>query len=327
MRSILFFFIFIFSLGKLCAQEYSVGDIFEKDGISYKVLVSYLVVDSKETPDTIYGPSNFHQSGELMVTQVSKDLNDVVIPPAIERFKVVGLTDSLFFEHEHDRIWLPDLLFAGNGCFSKLKMRSGALVLHNIVRVGESVFDDLDGDVVFDMNGGVTWYDSFSKTVDGKKVDSRPKGMVKFNSRSLATFRKSGVYDISISASGENFQKWIDSAFNNDENFKKNDIVDKNARFSKKMYSSMPKAKPKKGFDITVRGADVKKMGMPWGHLTTDYYREALYTVHDRKKNTSVNYKNFIPEENSSLKDGWYLVFVGDKGLEKYMLNGKKIKK
>lgn len=328
MRSrLIAFFVLMLLFVKLCAQEYSVGDIFEKDGISYKVLVSYLVIDSKETPDTIYSPNNFHRSGELMAISVSKTLNDVVIPPAVGRFKVVGLTDSLFFEHEHDRIWLPDLLFAGNGCFAKLKLRSGALVLHNISRIGESAFDDLDADLIIDVNGGVTWNNTFTKEVGDKRVESLPKGNVKLNSRSLSAFRKSGVYDNSISASGENFQKWIDAAFNNDAKFQQNDIIDKNARFSKKVYNTMPKIKQGKGFEITVRGADVKKMKMPWGNLTKEYYREALYNVRDIKKKTVTVYRDFIPEERSSLKDGWYVRFIGEKGEEKYMLNGKKLKK
>ena len=107
---------FILQIINLFAQEYSTGDIIEKDGISYKVLVTYLVTNPKESPDTITGPDKFYQAGEIMAIKVDGNLRDVVIPPAVGRFKVVGLTDSLFYRHEHDRILLPDLNFEGMLC-------------------------------------------------------------------------------------------------------------------------------------------------------------------------------------------------------------------
>lgn len=320
-------FTLVLSFCRLFAQDYATGDIIEQDGISYKVLVSYLVVDSKETPDTIYGPENFYKAGEVMVTKVRDNTADVVIPASIGRFKVVGLTDSLFFGHEHDRIWLPDLLFAGNGCFAKLRVTSGALVVHNISRMGMGAFDELDADLIFDMNNGTTWGQAFLKrNADSTMTASRPARKVKTSARALPYLRNCDAYKYSISASGKNFTNWVDAAFKNDASFQENDRTDKNGRFNKKSYSTMPKAKPKKGFNITARAAEVKGMKIPWGSLTKDYYRVANYVVLDKKKKTTTNYSDFIPVADAMLKEGWYVKFVGDNGEVKYKLDGKIIK-
>lgn len=204
----------------LFAQGYSTGDIIEENGISYKVLVTYLVVHPKESPDTIKGPDKFYQAGELMVVKVDKKLKDVVIPPEVGRFKVIGLTDSLFYEHEHDRIWLPDLSFAGNGCFAKLKMGSGALVIHNISNLGMAVFDELEADLILDITRQVSWGDSFRKMrKDSTFRPSMPKGKVKIDTKKLKFIRKTPVYDDSYSATHLNYRSWINKAFNNDEAF------------------------------------------------------------------------------------------------------------
>ena len=325
-----FIFAFILNAINLFAQEYSAGSIFEKDGISYKVLVSYLVVDSKESPDTVKGPDKFYQAGELMVIKVDEGLNDVVIPPAVGRFKVVGLTDSLFFEHEHDRIWLPDLAFAGNGCFAKLKMRSGALVIHNIENLGSAVFDELDADLIFEMTSPIKFGMAFKKRQDDSTlVPSKNNGIIKANIDKIPFCLY--IYDNCYSTSGARYKAWIDKAFNNDDEFKKNALNDKYAYQNKRSYSTTPRNNPK-GFNITAKVVNKKKQKMPWGTLTNDYLLECQYRVDNKKRNkkgpNSVIYGDFIPIADATLKEGWYVKFVdldGEKEV-KYKLNGKLIK-
>lgn len=327
-----FIFAFILNTFNLFAQEYSAGSIFEKDGISYKVLVSYLVVDSKESPDTVKGPDKFYQAGELMVIKVDEGLNDVVIPPAVGRFKVVGLTDSLFFEHEHDRIWLPDLAFAGNGCFAKLKMRSGALVIHDITNLGESVFDNLDADLIFEVTKPINCKMAFQKRQDDSTlVPSKNNGIIKVSSDKLGLIDHTYIYDNSYSTSGVRYKAWVDKAFNNDDEFKKNALKDKYAYQNKKSYSTTPRNNPK-GFNITANVVNVKKIKFPWGTLTNDYLRECQYRVDNKKKKrkgpNTVIYDDFIPVADATLKEGWYVKFVDLEGGKevKYKLNGKLIK-
>ncbi len=331
MRITRFFFAsviaFVLHSFSLFANEYSKGDIIKKDGISYKVLVTYLVVDSKETTDTIQGPDKFYCSGELMVVDVDKSLNDVVIPPSVDRFRVIGLTDSLFYRHEHDRIWLPKLQFAGNGCFAKLKMKSGVLVVHDISNLGMGVFDELDADLIFDITRKVTWGNAFSKMrADSSFVPSVPKGLIKTNTRMLGFIRNSYVYDDCYGATADNYKKWINKAFNEDEKFQQNDLVSKSERFNKRTYSTTPR-KSKNGFTITASAVDVKGMGYPWGNLTRSYYRRANYSVLDKKSRKTTYYQDFIPVADPIQKTGWYVKFVSNGEEVKYMLNGKLIKK
>lgn len=327
-RIFTFFFFYLFSILGLYAHEYVIGDIIEQDGISYKVLVTYLVVDKVETPDTVHGPQDFYCSGEAMVTKVDNSLKDVVIPPAINRFKVVGLTDSLFYEHEHDRIWLPDLLFAGNGCFAKLKLNSGALVLHNISNIGMGAFDELNADLIFDVTREMTWNKTFEKQIDDSTfVSSKPSKLIKINTRNLKFVRKSPIYEDCFSAVDKNYNKWISKAFFDDDEFMKKDLTDKTAKFNKKQYSTTPYAVKKKGLTITASAVNVKKLGYTWGSFTRDYYRQAKYGVYSKKKKTTIYYEDFIPVADATLKEGWYVKFVGEEGEVKYTLKGKKIKK
>lgn len=318
-----FIFAFILNAINLFAQEYSTGDIIEKDGISYKVLVTYLVTNPKESPDTITGPDKFYQAGEIMVTKVDEGLRDVVIPSAVGRFMVVGLTDSLFFRHEHDRIWLPELRFAGNGCFAKLKMGSGALVIHNIDNLGTAVFDELDADLILDITKQPSWGNSFRKmNEDSTFSTSKPKGLIKINTKML---RYVPIYNDCYSATARNYTKWINEAYNNDDTFKSSYVADKNSFLSKRTYSTTPKSK-KKGLIITAGAVNVKKLGYPWGRLTNDYYRFPKYTVTTKKKRKSQFYREFTPVEDATQKEGWYVKFEGVEGDVKYKLNGKKIK-
>lgn len=311
----------------LFAQEYSTGDIIEENGISYKVLVTYLVVHPKESPDTIKGPDKFYQAGELMVVKVDKGLKDVVIPPEVGRFKVIGLTDSLFYEHEHDRIWLPDLSFAGNGCFAKLKMGSGALVIHNISNLGMAVFDELDADLILDVTRQVAWGDSFRKMrEDSTFTTSSPKGLIKVNTRMLGHVKSNPIYNDCYSANGRNYTNWINKAFRNDKAFTKNARLAKNASLSKRTYSTTPRKK-KRGLTITAGVSNVKKLGYPWGNLTLKYYRLPKYTVMDKKRRVTKYYQDFIPTADATRKEGWFVKFVGEDGEIKYKLNGKKIRK
>lgn len=322
-----FIFAFILNAINLFAQEYSTGDIIEKDGISYKVLVTYLVTNPKESPDTITGPDKFYQAGEIMAIKVDGNLRDVVIPPAVGRFKVVGLTDSLFYRHEHDRILLPDLNFAGRGCFAKLKMGSGALVIHNIDNLGLAVFDELDADLILDITKEIRFGASFDKRAnDSTFTSSKPKGLIKINTKMLRYVRKNPIYNDCYSATARNYTKWINKAYNNDDTFTSSYVADKNSFLSKRTYSTTPKSK-KKGLIITAGAVNVKKLGFPWGRLTNDYYRLPRYTVSSKKKRgKSQFYQDFTPVADATLKEGWYVKFVGEEGEVKYMLNGKRIK-
>lgn len=326
-RKIYIIIAFILNTINLFAQEYSTGDIIEKDGISYKVLVTYLVTNPKESPDTITGPDKFYQAGEIMAIKVDENLRDVVIPPAIGRFKVVGLTDSLFYRHEHDRILLPDLNFAGNGCFAKLKMGSGALVIHNIDNLGSAVFDELDADLILDITKQIKLDGAFRKMKkDSTFTSSRPKGLIKTNTKMLRYVRKNPIYNDCYSATARNYTKWMNNAFNNDETFISSNVADKNSFLSKRTYSTTPKSK-KNGLTITAGAVNVKKLGFPWGNLTQKYYRLPKYTVSSKKKKRKTQYYQvFTPVADAMQKEGWYVKFAGEEGDVKYTLNGKKIK-
>lgn len=321
----------------LLADDYKIGDIIRKDGIEYKVLVTYLVVDSKESPDTVKGPDRFYQAGELMVTKVNESLEDVIIPPAIDRYKVIGLTDSLFYNHTHNRIWLPDLMFAGNGCFAKLKMKSGALVVHGMDFLGMSVFDDLQGDLIFDTDRAIVWGSSFSKIGENSKfTKSRPWGLIKFNTKNMRFIKTSPVFDDCYTAQGRKYKRWIDQAFNNESEFQKNYQTDKKAYLTKKSFTTTPR-KEKKGLTINSGACNAKQkdpktgktkpFAYPWGRLTQDFYRQSRYTVVNKKKRRNVvAYNDFEPVADATQKGGWYVKFVGDEGTVKYKLNGNLIK-
>lgn len=322
----LVFSLLLSSVG-LFAHEYEVGDVIEKNGITYKVLVSYWVTDSKESPDTVKGPNQFYSAGELMAIKVSKEQRDVVIPAAVGRYKVIGLTDSLFYGHEHGKIWLPELMFVGNGCFAKLKV-DNALVVHNIGALGYAVFDELDGDLIFDVTRSIDLGNSFRKMQsDSSYAPCAPKGLVKFNTKMLSHAKTNPtVYASCYTASSKNYKAWLDKAFEEDSEFQKNELMDKNLMHCKRTYSTTPRL-VKKGLTITSSAVAVKKMGFPWGTLTQDYYRQAKYSVVNKKKRKTVVYNDFSPVADAAQKAGWYVKFVGDQGEVKYMLNGKKIKK
>lgn len=320
-------FTFVLSF-RLMADDCTVGDVIEKDGISYKILVSYLVVDKKESPDTIEGPDKFYCSGEAMVIHVDENLRDVVIPPAVNRFRVVGLTDSLFYGHEHDRIWLPELQFVGNGCFAKLKMGSGALVVHNVANFGVGVFDDLDADLIFDISKRVAWGNAFYRMMeDSSLVQSQPKGVVKINTRMLSHIRYCRVYGDCYSATSNNFKNWIRKAFNDDDAFLKNDLNDRGYNLGmRSYYTTFSKAKD--GLVIVSGAENVKGLGFPWGTLTRDYYRQSKYSVVNKKKRRKVvYYQDFIPVADATQKRGWYVKFIGKEGEVSFTLNGKLMKR
>lgn len=315
----------------ILANEYAQGDIIQQDGISYKVVVSYLVVNPKESPDTITGPDKFYSSGELMAIKVDDDLKDVVIPPAVGRFKVVGLTDSLFFEHRHNRIWLPNLNFVGNGCFARLKVESGTLVLHDIENFGEAVFDDLDADLLLEITKAPKWGKAFEKMQDSTYAPCKINGVFKLNS-SKFSFVIPAISNNCYTARADNYKVWLDKAFDGDEEFQKNDLKDKNAHLNKRSYSTTPRSN-KNGFNITATALNVKKLGYPWGRLTSDYFRESKYRVDNKKRKrkgpNTATYDDFIPVADATLKEGWYVKFVDVEGEKeiKYKLNGKMIKR
>lgn len=326
MRVVLSFLSAFILSTSLLAHEYSAGDVIEQDGISYKVLASYLVLDSKESPDTIKGPDKFYCAGELMVIKVDENLRDVVIPPAVGRFTVVGLTDSLFFEHVHDRIWLPNLEFIGNACFAKLKVESGALVIRNVNLMGWSVFDELEADLIADISRKVTWGNAFRKMEeDSSYVNSFPKGLVKFNTKMLDFAKSCNVYAYCYSATSKNYRRWIDMAFNNDAEFQKNLVADRNLLHNKRSYSTTPQ-KNKRGLVISTGAIHVARNGYPWGHLTRDYCRKTRYVVTSIKRRKTSFYHDFIPVADATMKEGWFVRFTGENGEVKFKLNGKMIK-
>lgn len=298
----------------LFADDYKIGDIIRENGLEYEVLVTYLVVDAKETHDSIKGPESFYQAGELMVTKVNENFEDVVIPTHVGRFEVIGLADSLFYNHTHNRIWLPNLLFAGTDCFAKLKINSGALVIHDIGFLGMSAFDELQGDIIFDTDKSINWNYSFRKIgKDSTLIDSRPLGMIKFNTKNMRFIKTSPVFDDCYTAQGKNYKKWIDQAFNYDAEFQKNDLTNKAAYLNKKVFWTTPQ-KEKKGLIIKSSTVGV-------------FHRHAKYTVINKKKRKkAVEYKDFVPVADATQKGGWYVKFIGDEGEVKYQLNGILIK-
>lgn len=330
-------FTFVFHLFRLCAQEYSIGDIIEKDGISYKVLSTFLVTDAKESPDTIKSPSKFYQSGELMAINVDEGLSDVVIPTSVGRFIVIGLTDSLFYNHEHNKIWLPNLQFAGNGCFAKLKMKSGALVVHNISQYGYGVFEDLNADLIFDITQEVSLSNAFrkdtmvisSKTKKPIKTytESKPKGLIKMNTKMLKFDKYKDVYNNCYSATSKNYNNWLDKAFNNDKVFQNNDKADKNRQHNKRSFTTTPRG-VNKGFSITASAINHKdyRERLPWGNLTKNYTRKTRYTVYNKRTRKQTYFDDFIPVYDISQKEGWCIKLVDEFGETRYTLNGKKIK-
>jgi len=320
-------FTFVLSF-RLMADDCTVGDVIEKDGISYKILVTYLVVDKKESPDAIEGPDKFYCSGEAMVIHVDKKLRDVVIPPTINRFKVVGLTDSLFYKHKHDRIWLPELQFMGSGCFAKLKVGSGALVVHNVANLGVGVFDGLDAELIFDITRKINLGKAFFKNhKDSAHVQCGPKGVVKIRTDMLRYIKPCWVYDECYSATSDNYKKWIRKAFNGDEAFMKNALNDRGYSLGMRSYSTTP-SKAKDGLLIIASAENVKGLGFPWGSLTRDYYRQSKYTVVNKKKRRKVTcYRDFIPVVDATQRSGWYVRFLGKEGEERFSLNGKLLKK
>lgn len=333
MTRIIFTILFAFFLQTLSifAKEYKTGDIIKTEGISYKVLVTYLVTDAKESPDTIQGPDKFYQGGELMVIKVDEDLDDVVIPTSVGRFVVVGLTDSLFYNHTHNRIWLPELQFAGNRCFAGLTMRSGALVLHDIKDYGRSVFDGTNADIIFDIRGNSKFHGSFSKDTIIYSANNRPvkttktylpNGMIKTSFGMMKLLKDDNVINNCITAGGENYKRWINKAFNNDEEFQKNNLTDKNEHHSKKSYATEPYSSDK-GLVITAYAK--REEWFPCGNLTERYIRVPQYRVYNKKTKKQTIYKEFLPIADATEKDGWHLKFTGDRVVE-YKLNGKMIK-
>lgn len=321
-------FAFILSF-RLMADECTRGDVIERDGISYKILVSYLVVDKKESPDTIKGPDKFYCSGEVMVIHVDEHLKDVVIPPAVNRFRVVGLTDSLFYGHVHDRIWLPELQFVGSGCFAKLKMRSGSLVVHNVANFGAGVFDDLDAELIFDISKRMNLGSAFFVKEGETSLAGRcgPKGLIKIRTEMLQFINRSWIYDVCYSAKSNNFNRWVSKAFNGDEVFMKNALNDRGYSLGMRSYTTTS-SKAKDGLLIISAAENVKGLGFPWGNLTRDYYRQPKYTVVNKKKKRKVSYyQDFIPMADAAQKGGWYVKFLGKEGEEDFMLNGKPMKK
>ena len=207
-------------------------------------------------------------------------------------------------------------------------MGSGALVIHNIDNLGSAVFDELDADLILDITKEIRFGASFHKRAnDSTFTSSKPKGLIKINTKMLRYIRKNPIYNDCYSATARNYTKWINDAYNNDDTFTSRYVADKNSFLSKRTYSTTPKSK-KKGLIITAGAVNVKKLGYPWGRLTNDYYRLPRYTVTTKKKRKrkSQFYQDFTPVADATLKEGWYVKFVGEEGEVKYMLNGKKIK-
>ena len=182
-KRILVFLATLFSSIACFAQNWKMGDIFTQDGITFKVVGYCLVTDPR---DTLMNASSFYDAGELMVTGVSEALTDVVIPVAVDRYQVIGLTDSLFFGKTYNRVWLPELEFIGNSAFENAKIKSGTLVVHNVKRVGEFAFHNIDARLCFDVSKPVAFVTiKSSNTARYTQKQQQPKGGVVCHVRSV----------------------------------------------------------------------------------------------------------------------------------------------
>lgn len=312
------------------AQNWKFGETFTRDGITFKVVGYCLVTDSR---DTVSNASTFYDYGELLVTNVSDALTDVVIPVAIGRYQVIGLTDSLFYGKTYNRIWLPELEFIGNSSFENAKIKSGTLVLHNVKQVGEKAFFNIDARLCFDISKPIAFYkpkknkkDTTNNTVEYTQKELQPKGGVVCHTKSIGNLASSPYFGYEIAGQNRFFKKCVSEAYGGDKDWIERTLATKftELRYCKKNFSTTPSG-VKKGFDVrAVISNNIRNF--PWGHLTAEYGKQSYYNVYNKKKRKDLRFDTFRPVADKS-KDGWHLQLSDGAGEVKFTLNGKRIKK
>lgn len=315
------------------AQNWKFGDTFTQDGITYKVVGYCLVTDPR---DTMTNASTFYDSGELLVTSVSDALTDVVIPVAVDRYQVIGLTDSLFYGKTYNRVWLPELEFIGNSAFENAKIKSGTLVLHNVKQVGEKAFFNIDARLCFDISKPISFYEpkkdknDTTKTITYTKKEQQPKGGVVCHVRNIGNLGHSPYYGYEIAGQNNFFNKCVSEAYGADKEWIERPLAIKHTelRYCKKSFNTMPSG-ILKGFEVRAVLHLDKNMtkNFPWGHLTAEYGKETFYNVYDKKKHKTLKFDAFRPVSDPNLKEGWFLNFRNEEGEANFTLKGKQIKK
>lgn len=324
MKTSFFAFLTTLLLGFPClAQNWKIGDVFNQDGITYKVVAYCLVVDSR---DTLLNASTFYDAGELMVTNVSDALADVVIPVAIGRYRVIGLTDSLFYGKTYNRVWLPELEFIGNSSFENAKIKSGTLVVHNVKRVGEFAFHNIDARLCFDTSKPIQSCNSKKYPVKAQQ----PKGGVVCHVRSVGHLASSPYWGYEVAGQDKFFKKCVSEAYNGDKEWIDRPLNIKNTelRYCKKNFSTMPSG-VRKGFEVRAKVRLSKSMekNFPWGRLNAEYEKQSYYEVYVKKKRKTVVYDTFKPVADQNVKEGWHLNFGDKDGEVSFTLKGKRIKR
>lgn len=327
-KRILVFLATLFSSIACFAQNWKMGDIFTQDGITFKVVGYCLVTDPR---DTLMNASSFYDAGELMVTGVSEALTDVVIPVAVDRYQVIGLTDSLFFGKTYNRVWLPELEFIGNSAFENAKIKSGTLVVHNVKRVGEFAFHNIDARLCFDVSKPVAFVTiKSSNTARYTQKQQQPKGGVVCHVRSVGHLASSPYWGYEVAGQDKFFKKCVSEAYNGDKEWIDRPLNIKNTelRYCKKNFSTMPSG-IRKGFEVRAKVLLSKSMekNFPWGRLNAEYEKISYYEVYDRKKHKTVKYDTFKPVADQNVKEGWHLNFGNEDGEVNFTLKGKQIKK
>ena len=332
-KRILVFLATLFSSIACFAQNWKMGDIFTQDGITFKVVGYCLVTDPR---DTLMNASSFYDAGELMVTGVSEALTDVVIPVAVDRYQVIGLTDSLFFGKTYNRVWLPELEFIGNSAFENAKIKSGTLVVHNVKQVGELAFHNIDARLCFDLSKPIAFYQTpkgkkeSANTVKYTQKQLQPKGGVVCHLKSTGHLVSSPYLGYVIAGQGKFLNNCVSEAYNGDKEWIDRPLNIKNTelRYCKKNFSTMPSG-VRKGFEVRakVRLSNSMVKDFPWGRLNAEYEKLSYYEVYDRKKHKTVKYDTFKPVADQNVKEGWLLNFRNEDGEVNFTLKGKQIKK
>lgn len=326
-KRILVFFATLFSTIACFAQNWKIGDVFTQEGITFKVVGYCLVTDPR---DTLLNASTFYDAGELMVTNVSDALTDVVIPVAVGRYQVIGLTDSLFYGKTYNRVWLPELEFIGNSAFENAKIKSGTLVVHNVKRVGEFAFHNIDARLCFDVSKPVAFVKIISSnTARYTQKQQQPKGGVVCHVRSVGHLASSPYWGYEVAGQDKFFKKCVSEAYNGDKEWIERPltIIHTDLRYCKKNFRTMPGAQ--KGFEIRAKVRLSKSMekNFPWGRLNAEYEKQSYYEVYVKKKRKTVVYDTFKPVADQNVKEGWHLNFGDKDGEVSFTLKGKRIKR
>lgn len=327
----------LFSVFQCFAQNWKMGDSFTQDGLTFKVVSHFLVTDPR---DSVLNASTFYDSGELMVINVSDALTDVVIPVAIGRYKVIGLTDSLFYGKTFNRVWMPELEFIGNSSFENAKIESGTLVIHNVNQVGFKAFHNIDARLCFDINRTISYFipknekNDSTSTADDSQILKQPKGGVVCHAKNIGKLSSSPYFGYEIAGQNWFFNKCVSDAYGGDQEWINRPLGIKHTdlRFCKRNFSTTPSG-VKKGLDVRISVFFNKNAyrsidgSFPWGRLTAEYGKLSYYSVYDKKKHTTVKYDYFKPQADPKLKEGWRLWLKNEEEEVVFSLKGKRIKK